>query len=217
MSTRDSSAAIVVAGGTGTRFGSMKQFADFFGFPVIAWCVRELLQVVGHIVIVLPEQVLADTGEETILKTACALSNCERLPEPADRYFAKSANLCPEPEKAITLTAGGETRSESVRNGLRALPVNCSVVIVHDAARPLARADLFRRVTEKIGEGYEGATCYLPVTDTVKFLEDDGSLSTLKRENQCRPIRAVAKQARPSFLPKAPNCSGLVALTCTGP
>ena len=51
----------------------------------------------------------------------------------------------PEPD-ADVVVAGGSTRSASVRNGLAAVPEEASLVLVHDAARPLAGVALFTRV-----------------------------------------------------------------------
>jgi 2-C-methyl-D-erythritol 4-phosphate cytidylyltransferase len=65
--------------------------------------------------------------------------------------------------------AGGATRSESVRNALDAAP-EASVVVVHDAARPLVTVELVRRCLEAL-EGFDGAIAAVPVTDTVKVVE----------------------------------------------
>ena len=53
--------------------------------------------------------------------------------------------------------AGGTTRSESVRAGLERLPADCDVVCIHDAARPLASADLFLSVIEAVVNGADAA------------------------------------------------------------
>jgi 2-C-methyl-D-erythritol 4-phosphate cytidylyltransferase len=66
---------------------------------------------------------------------------------------------------------GGETRSESVRHGLAAVPDEASIVIVHDAARPLARAELFRDVIRAVRDGADGAVPGLPLVDTVKRID----------------------------------------------
>ena len=65
--------------------------------------------------------------------------------------------------------AGGATRSESVRNALDAAP-EASVVVVHDAARPLVTVDLVRRCLDAL-EGVDGVIAAVPVTDTVKEVE----------------------------------------------
>ncbi|HYH60084.1 MAG TPA: 2-C-methyl-D-erythritol 4-phosphate cytidylyltransferase [Thermoleophilaceae bacterium] len=64
---------------------------------------------------------------------------------------------------------GGATRSASVRAALDAAP-EASVVVVHDAARPLVTAELVRRCIDAL-EGFDGAIAALPVTDTVKVVD----------------------------------------------
>jgi 2-C-methyl-D-erythritol 4-phosphate cytidylyltransferase len=77
--------------------------------------------------------------------------------------------------------AGGPSRSESVRNALEAAP-EATVVVVHDAARPLAGADLVQRCLEALDEGVDGAIAAAPMTDTVKEAGEDGRvLRTLDR------------------------------------
>jgi 2-C-methyl-D-erythritol 4-phosphate cytidylyltransferase len=66
--------------------------------------------------------------------------------------------------------AGGRTRSESVSNALEAAP-EASVVVVHDAARPLVTVELVRRCLDAL-EGVDGVIAAIPVTDTVKEVED---------------------------------------------
>lgn len=70
-------------------------------------------------------------------------------------------------EGADLIVVGGVTRADSVRSGLASLP-ECDVVVVHDAARPLASTNLFREVVAAVNSGVDGAIPGLPVTDTVK-------------------------------------------------
>jgi len=172
--------AIVVAGGNGTRFGSMKQFAKIFGLPVISWSVSELLQVADHIVIVVPKDLYHEYGKESILAMISHDEDANEH-EATQKYFKQDRYDYAYLLDSISVVAGGNTRSESVRCGLRALPAKTQIVIVHDAARPLAKASLFTQVIEKIIDGYDGATCYLPVSDTIKSLGQDGNISTLDR------------------------------------
>ncbi len=76
--------------------------------------------------------------------------------------------------------AGGATRSESVRNALDAAP-EASVVVVHDAARPLVTVELVRRCVDALEEGYDGVIAAIPVTDTVKEIEHGEVLRTPDR------------------------------------
>lgn len=70
-------------------------------------------------------------------------------------------------EGADVVITGGDTRAASVRAGLAALPL-CDVVVVHDAARPLATKQLFTRVVEAVVDGADAAIPGLHITDTVK-------------------------------------------------
>ncbi len=69
--------------------------------------------------------------------------------------------------------AGGDTRSESVRNGLQALPREVDRVVVHDAARPLVTPDLFARCLSELEAGADAAIAAARVTDTVKEAGED--------------------------------------------
>ena len=75
--------------------------------------------------------------------------------------------------------AGGTTRSESVRNALAAAP-EASVVVVHDAARPLVTVHLVRRCLDAL-DGFDGVIAAIPVTDTVKVVEEGQVISTPDR------------------------------------
>jgi 2-C-methyl-D-erythritol 4-phosphate cytidylyltransferase len=73
---------------------------------------------------------------------------------------------------AQVAVAGGPTRSASVRNGLAAVPADADIVIVHDAARPLASRSLFVAVLAALEDpAVAGALCACPVTDTVKEID----------------------------------------------
>lgn len=67
--------------------------------------------------------------------------------------------------------AGGATRSDSVRAGLAAIPDDVEVVCVHDAARPLASAELFDRVIAAVVAGADAAFPGIAVTDTIKVID----------------------------------------------
>jgi 2-C-methyl-D-erythritol 4-phosphate cytidylyltransferase / 2-C-methyl-D-erythritol 2,4-cyclodiphosphate synthase len=77
---------------------------------------------------------------------------------------------------ADEVVAGGETRSASVRAGLAAVPPDTDVVVVHDAARPLASSRLFRSVVDAVHAGADGAVPGLPLVDTVKRLGRGGEM-----------------------------------------
>jgi 2-C-methyl-D-erythritol 4-phosphate cytidylyltransferase len=129
-------AAIVVAAGTGERFGDRKQFCDVAGRTAAARAVAASRSVAAFVVLVVPPDALTDT------------------------------------HGADALVAGGATRSASVRAGLAALTGDPDVVVVHDAARPLATAHLFHAVVDALASpsGPDGAVPGLAVSDTLKQL-----------------------------------------------
>ena len=119
---------IVVAAGSGARFGGPKQFSMLGDRRVLDWSVETAGSSSNGVVVVLPA---ADAEREGGV-------------------------------------AGGETRSESVRCGLAAVPADATIICVHDAARPFASAHLYREVIMQVHAGAEGAIPALPVTDTIK-------------------------------------------------
>jgi 2-C-methyl-D-erythritol 4-phosphate cytidylyltransferase len=82
----------------------------------------------------------------------------------------------------VSVAPGGATRSDSVRAGLALVPDDVEIVIVHDAARPLASRALFERVVQAVSDGADGAVPALPVSDTVKRVEDGRVVETVPRD-----------------------------------
>ncbi len=68
----------------------------------------------------------------------------------------------------LTVVAGGAQRADSVAAGLRALPRDIGIVLVHDAARALAPPEVFSRVVAAVRHGHAAVVPGLPVVDTVK-------------------------------------------------
>jgi 2-C-methyl-D-erythritol 4-phosphate cytidylyltransferase len=85
-------------------------------------------------------------------------------------------------EKILAIVAGGAARQESVARGLDAAGADASIVVVHDAARPLVSDALIRRVVEAaVASG--AALAALPVVDTLKRRGGDGGvIATVDRE-----------------------------------
>lgn len=137
---------MVVAGGSGTRFGGHKQFALLAGRLVAEWSVETARCSCDGVVLVVPP------GE---------LDRCSDM--------------------ALRVVAGGTSRSESVRCGLAAVPAEAAVIVVHDAARPLSRPETWAAVVAAVEGGADGAVPCLALSDTVKQLGPDGSLSTVDR------------------------------------
>lgn len=88
--------------------------------------------------------------------------------------------------EADVIVDGGATRSESVRAGLRELPSKVTIVLVHDAARPLASADLYHRIIDRLLNGAEAVIPVVSMTDTVKEVIGNKVASTLDRSRLFR-------------------------------
>jgi 2-C-methyl-D-erythritol 4-phosphate cytidylyltransferase / 2-C-methyl-D-erythritol 2,4-cyclodiphosphate synthase len=95
---------------------------------------------------------------------------------------------------------GGATRQASVRAGLEALlPRKPDIVLVHDAARPFASADLIARAiaaAEKTGAAIPG----LPVTDTIKRVDGSGSVEATLDRGSLRLVQTPQAFAFPALI-----------------
>jgi 2-C-methyl-D-erythritol 4-phosphate cytidylyltransferase len=88
----------------------------------------------------------------------------EALREVCDRVVVA---VPPDRVAPPDMVAGGASRSESVREALRAAP-EATVAVVHDAARPLVTPELVRRCVAALDGGWDAAIAAAPVVDTVK-------------------------------------------------
>jgi 2-C-methyl-D-erythritol 4-phosphate cytidylyltransferase len=77
--------------------------------------------------------------------------------------------------------AGGAERSHSVRAALAAAGTQVSVVLVHDAARPLVTADIVRDCLAALAEDVDAAIAAAPMADTVKEADGHDVVRTLDR------------------------------------
>jgi 2-C-methyl-D-erythritol 4-phosphate cytidylyltransferase len=84
--------------------------------------------------------------------------------------------------KVAGTVTGGESRSESVRAALAEVPEDATVVLVHDAARPLVTDEVIGRVIMGLADGWDAAVPALPIPDAVKRVEGDAVVETLDRE-----------------------------------
>jgi 2-C-methyl-D-erythritol 4-phosphate cytidylyltransferase/2-C-methyl-D-erythritol 2,4-cyclodiphosphate synthase len=85
-------------------------------------------------------------------------------------------------DKTEKVVAGGETRQQSVRNGLREVRADTDIVVVHDAARPFVSVDLIDRCLQAAQE-HGAAIAAVPCSDTVKYCRDAKTIAgTVPRE-----------------------------------
>ena len=123
--------------------------------------------------------------------------------------------------KVAATVTGGESRSESVRAALAEVPEEATVVLVHDAARPLVSDEVIERVITASPTGWDAAVPALPIADTVKRVEGDAVVETLDREGLVTvqtPQAFVASVLRNALsdptlqqtVAKSPDCASLV-------
>lgn len=118
--------------------------------------------------------------------------------------------------KVSACVAGGERRSDSVRNGLAEVPADAVVALVHDAARPFLPEEVIERVIAPLSDGWDGAVPGLPVSDTLKKAGENGAIvGTVSREGLWyvqTPQAFVADVLRRAVASgaDATDCAGLV-------
>jgi 2-C-methyl-D-erythritol 4-phosphate cytidylyltransferase len=96
--------------------------------------------------------------------------------------------------KVVACVTGGATRAESVRAAVDEVDDDASVIIVHDAARPLVDDEVIERVLKPLSEGFDGAVPTVPLADTVKRARGGQIVETLDR------AELVAVQTPQAFL-----------------
>ena len=146
---------IIPAGGSGSRFGhaTPKQFLDLAGTPVLVRTCRAFLEVAAIRLVVVA--VPAAHREATLALL--------------------SLHLDADALARLRVTVGGATRQDSVQAGLRVLPADIGLVLVHDAARPLIDRATIERCLEATHR-FGAAIAAVPVTDTLKQVDPTGRI-----------------------------------------
>lgn len=140
-----------------------------------------------------PKQYLPLAGRPVIrhaLATLCAtpaIAEVFVVLAPEDTLWPAQEMLALGP-KLHVLRCGGETRAQSVANGLRAMSevlgeIGRDWVLVHDAARPCLTVAMVERLIAEVGEDDAGGLLAVPVADTLKRAYDGARvLQTVPRE-----------------------------------
>jgi 2-C-methyl-D-erythritol 4-phosphate cytidylyltransferase len=143
-------AAVIPAAGRGVRLGpgAPKALRALGGTPMLVHAVRAMAasRAVSLVIVVAPPDGTPEVK---------SLLDAHVLPERTD----------------ILVVPGGDTRQESVRRGLDALPPGYGIVLVHDAARPLVPVDTVDAVIDAVRDGAPAVVPALPLADTVKEVE----------------------------------------------
>lgn len=154
-------AAIILAGGTGERFGQEggKQLVEIAGKPILTWSAEAFDAVgdIGLIVVVCPE-------------------------ERREEYLKRAVDPFPFVTPVVVAPAG-PSRQESAFSGLEFVPDDYEYVVLHDGARPLISPELIAHTiaTVKGNIDCDGAVVAHPAVDTLKVVENGAIVGTPDR------------------------------------
>lgn len=157
---------IIVAAGVGARFGSgtPKQFHDLCGKPVVAHAIDAF---------------------------RCAMPDADILLVLSREMLPLWEELCRECDMSSpAVVTGGATRWESVRNAIAALgdaPAQ-STVLIHDGARPLVDSRVICLAAAS-ARNTDGAIPAIPVTDSLRELDEDGTASAPADRSRFRAVQ----------------------------
>lgn len=148
-------AAIIAAAGSGSRLGAEKPKAlvELLGESLISRSFKAIIasEVADIVIIVIPEG-----------------------------YKDEFKKVMPN-DAGYSLVFGGKTRAESVARGVRAVPDECGIIGIHDAARPLVMPKDISAVF-RAAEEYGAAALAMPLRDTIKVVENGWIVNTRPRE-----------------------------------
>lgn len=154
-------AAIILAGGTGERFGREggKQLVEIAGKPILTWSAEAFDAVgdIGLIVIVCPE----DRREE---------------------YLKRAIDPFPF-VTPVAMAPAGTIRQESAFSGLEQVGEEYEYVVIHDGARPLVSPELILHTINTVKGNFDcdGAVVAHPAIDTLKVVENGAIVGTPDR------------------------------------
>ena len=155
-------AAIIPAAGSGVRLGANKPkaFLELDGISLLTRSALAMSVVADVIVVAAPSDALDQASQ-----------------------------LLTDVDAEIHVVAGGNERQDSISNALKVLPEDISIVLVHDAARPLVPVEVTNRVVEKLREGAKAVIPVLPIADTVKSVNSDHVVVETIDRNQLRRVQ----------------------------
>ncbi|MEL0337015.1 MAG: 2-C-methyl-D-erythritol 4-phosphate cytidylyltransferase [bacterium] len=151
--------AIILAAGSGSRFGEKKQFKELNGKPIWFYSLNTFIQSesVDELILVIPNDSLETLKQSQVFKSLNKTNN-------------------------IKLVSGGESRKDSVFNGLKVVKKAIDIVCIHDAARPFIKASYIKHSVEACSE-FDGAIIAIPSVDTVKKVDKQIIKNTIDRES----------------------------------
>ena len=161
VSEHPRTAAVILAGGTGERFGHPggKQLLELLGKPILTWSAEAFDAVadVGLIVIVAPESRM-------------------------DEYCRIAIDAFPF-VTPVVMAAAGAIRQESSFSGVCKVPDNYEYIAIHDGSRPLVTPELIVHTISALRGNFDadGAVVGYPAIDTLKIVGNEGIIGTPDR------------------------------------
>lgn len=165
--------AIVVAAGSATRMGGEKQRLLLCGMPVLA---RTL----------------------TVLQNTPCINEIVLVAREADRAEFAGYAARYGIEKLATVVCGGDTRQQSVRNGVAAVDARATLLAIHDGARPLVTPQEVTAIVEA-AVACGGATAATPVKDTIKLADDAGGIAETPDRSRLWAVQTPQVFARAQY------------------
>jgi 2-C-methyl-D-erythritol 4-phosphate cytidylyltransferase len=151
--------AIIVAGGSGTRMGApiSKQYLEIGGKPILMHTLEVFFTSIPgiHLILVIPQ------NDFEFWDTLC-FQNKFTIPH--------------------TIVKGGNSRFQSVKNGLDAINRQEGIVAIHDGVRPFVNPDVIRESFD-IAEIRGSAIAVVALKDSIRKLTDDGKSFFQERQN----------------------------------
>ena len=145
---------LIACAGSGRRMGAErnKLLLEVAGRPVLAWTLQAAL------------------ASESIRWIGV-------VGQPVDQADIEALVQAAQPDRPVVWIEGGDTRQESVCNGLAALPADARSVLIHDGARCLVDPALIDRCAAAVEAG-EAVIAAAPVTDTIKSVDGAGLIQS---------------------------------------
>lgn len=150
---------IIVAAGRGSRFGAdrPKQFCMLESRPVLMHTIERLRDALPDSDII----VVINRDMESLWKELCA-----------EYQFISP-----------TIVYGGDSRWQSVKNALSTIAnADDRIVTVHDGARPIISSEMIHRIIRGV-EDADGVIPVVPVTDSLRHVNTDGSSEAIDRSD----------------------------------
>lgn len=172
------------------------------------------------------DKILADLcGAPVICRTMAAFQACQEVDEiilvTRPERMEELSLLAADYPKVRMIVPGGETRMDSVLNGVQVLDPKTKIVAVHDGARPLVTPEIIRAAVLKAAK-FGAAAPAIPVKDTIKVAQEGSVRHTPERSSlyavqtpqtfDCDLLKAALQNAKDKNLSVTDDCSAVEAL-----